>query len=267
MMKKTMSQYLEMNPLEDPIVRDTLQRIRMTGKELINITVKELNKKLISCSDETISRLKKCRRTLKNRGYAKNCRIKRLSLRDELQRSNAELRAAYNNLELRCRLLQKQLTYYQNRCGQSIKREPFEVCRPVRGFAVGIDQESGQQQINCHPAHSVQDQCQQQNHYLQYPATEGHNHCRAPNQQPQEGQLTSYGETWDSNHDSNQMIYRNTSSSTSQISPSSSSSPMCRCIDCSDTDSGFGFLPDESREYAGAPYYSMQASSNDQFTH
>uniref|UniRef100_A0A6G1SC18 Transcription factor MafK n=1 Tax=Aceria tosichella TaxID=561515 RepID=A0A6G1SC18_9ACAR len=112
-----------MNPLDDPIVRSTLKRIQMTGKDLINATVKDLNKRLVGCSNMAINRLKKCRRTLKNRGYAKNCRIKRLCMRNELELTNVKLRAEINELRLRNKLLQNQVNDLMQRFQPIAQRE------------------------------------------------------------------------------------------------------------------------------------------------
>lgn len=63
---------------------------------LTTLTVRELNKRLHGCPREEVVRLKQKRRTLKNRGYAQNCRSKRLQQRHELERNNKQL---YNDLQ------------------------------------------------------------------------------------------------------------------------------------------------------------------------
>lgn len=59
---------------------------------LIHLSVRELNKRLHGFPRDEIQRLKQKRRTLKNRGYAQNCRTKRLAHRHELETQNRALR-------------------------------------------------------------------------------------------------------------------------------------------------------------------------------
>jgi len=67
---------------------------------LTTLTVRELNKRLHGCPREEVVRLKQKRRTLKNRGYAQNCRSKRLHQRHELEKANRVLNQDLHRLKL-----------------------------------------------------------------------------------------------------------------------------------------------------------------------
>lgn len=97
------------NPLNEPIVRLSLEKVQLTGSQLISMSVKELNKKLAQCPSFIISKLKRCRRTLKNRGYAKNCRIKRIAFKHQLEQINQRLALENKELKMRNKDLNDQL--------------------------------------------------------------------------------------------------------------------------------------------------------------
>ncbi|KAJ8920956.1 hypothetical protein NQ315_015750 [Exocentrus adspersus] len=66
---------------------------------LMSLTVRELNKRLHGFPREEIVRLKQKRRTLKNRGYAHNCRSKRLQQRQDLEQRNRNLQHELHRLK------------------------------------------------------------------------------------------------------------------------------------------------------------------------
>merc|ERR1712037_292767 len=83
-------------------------------------SVRELNKRLHGVPREEVVKLKQKRRTLKNRGYAQNCRSKRLLQRQDLEENNKVLvsssermRAELERVVKECGLLRRQVEEYE----------------------------------------------------------------------------------------------------------------------------------------------------------
>lgn len=65
---------------------------KITEEDLINLPIQDLNKRLRRLPKPEARELRKRRRSLKNRGYATNCRQRRAALKESLQAQNQRLK-------------------------------------------------------------------------------------------------------------------------------------------------------------------------------
>lgn len=83
----------------DTKLNSVLNGVKLSIQQLVHgLSVRELNKHLSGCPPDIVSQLKRTRRTLKNRGYAKNCRIKRIESRKKIEQINFRLNAENKRL-------------------------------------------------------------------------------------------------------------------------------------------------------------------------
>uniref|UniRef100_T1IWW4 BZIP domain-containing protein n=1 Tax=Strigamia maritima TaxID=126957 RepID=T1IWW4_STRMM len=82
---------------------------------LTSLSVRELNKRLHGFPREEVVRLKQKRRTLKNRGYAQNCRSKRLQQRHDLEAQNRLLQSEVQRMRLEITRVMQERDLYKHR--------------------------------------------------------------------------------------------------------------------------------------------------------
>ncbi|KAL3103285.1 hypothetical protein niasHS_002471 [Heterodera schachtii] len=83
--RRSLSSELEKNATGDG-------KVPMADWELIRLSVRELNQRLVGQDRSVVSAVKQKRRTLKNRGYALNCRTRRMRNQQQLEAENNYLR-------------------------------------------------------------------------------------------------------------------------------------------------------------------------------
>lgn len=81
--------------------------------DLVSLPVRELNKRLQGLTKDEIQRLKQKRRTLKNRGYAQNCRSKRMHHKTQLERTNNSLLDQISSLQRHVSVLTRERNYFK----------------------------------------------------------------------------------------------------------------------------------------------------------
>ncbi|XP_052819048.1 transcription factor MafB-like [Mya arenaria] len=80
---------------------------------LVALPVRELNKRLQGLTKDEIQRLKQKRRTLKNRGYAQNCRSKRMHHKSQLERTNNSLLDQISSLQRHVAVVTRERNYFK----------------------------------------------------------------------------------------------------------------------------------------------------------
>lgn len=80
----------------------------ISDDQLMTLTVRELNKRLHGYPRDEVVRLKQKRRTLKNRGYAQNCRSKRMLQRNQLEHNNHQLVERVRSLEMELKVVRQE---------------------------------------------------------------------------------------------------------------------------------------------------------------
>ena len=93
----------------------------LTEEQLVSLTARDLNRLCRDLPDDVIKQLKKRRRTLKNRGYAYNSRVRRVSQKNTLEKERDELKHQLAQLTDRCKALAEERNQWKLRA-QALER-------------------------------------------------------------------------------------------------------------------------------------------------
>ena len=93
----------------------------LTEEQLVSLSARDLNRLCRDLPDDVIKQLKKRRRTLKNRGYAYNSRVRRVSQKNTLEKERDELKSQLQHLSDKCRLLEVERNQWKRRA-QALER-------------------------------------------------------------------------------------------------------------------------------------------------
>lgn len=120
--------------------------VSLSDEELINLSVRELNRVLRGLTRDEITKLKQRRRTLKNRGYAASCREKRLTQKEELEMERAILRDEVDRLRQENDDVRKELDLLRTKYeslqkyskGSSVTRMTVQVLKAEEDWESGL---------------------------------------------------------------------------------------------------------------------------------
>ena len=93
----------------------------LTEEQLVSLTARDLNRICREMPEDVVKQLKKRRRTLKNRGYAYNSRVRRVTQKTALETERDDLKQQIQQLTDRCRFLEKEADQWKRKA-QTLER-------------------------------------------------------------------------------------------------------------------------------------------------
>jgi len=93
----------------------------LTEEQLVSLSARDLNRICRDMPEDIVKQLKKRRRTLKNRGYAYNSRVRRVSQKNALEIERDSLKDQLAQLTERCKLLERESEQWKKRA-QALER-------------------------------------------------------------------------------------------------------------------------------------------------
>ena len=82
--------------------------LQLTEEQLVSLSARDLNRLCRDLPEDIIKQLKKRRRTLKNRGYAYNSRVRRVSQKNQLEKERDELQKQITQLQEKVKSLERE---------------------------------------------------------------------------------------------------------------------------------------------------------------
>lgn len=93
----------------------------LTEEQLVSLTARDLNRICREMPEDVVKQLKKRRRTLKNRGYAYNSRVRRVTQKTALETERDDLKQQIQQLTEKCRVLEKEADQWKRKA-QTLER-------------------------------------------------------------------------------------------------------------------------------------------------
>ena len=93
----------------------------LTEEQLVSLTARDLNRICREMPEDVVKQLKKRRRTLKNRGYAYNSRVRRVTQKTVLETERDDLKLQIQQLTDRCKQLEREADQWKRRA-QTLER-------------------------------------------------------------------------------------------------------------------------------------------------
>ncbi|XP_030746777.1 transcription factor MafA-like [Sitophilus oryzae] len=122
-------------PCSDDLISDDL---------LMTLSVRELNKRLHGYPREEVIRLKQKRRTLKNRGYAQNCRSKRQQQRQDLEEANRSLQHELQRLKIDLGKVTQERDFFRQRLQMSNRSQSQQMPHSLNSSMNSLNSDGGQ---------------------------------------------------------------------------------------------------------------------------